>query len=618
MDDIQLLRKNLAICQHNDAVAGTANEYVSSNYINMLSTSIEKVRLTLNKILKTVIKFPIDEIINCINPISFKKCQNVVFELNERLNVFLIFANNRIGIFPVSFNSHISNLKIFNESMSIIDADIICNDKLNNTNCSVYFEQEFNAKYLFNIIIVEKIKSVKEIQPIKIHNELIDLTENNDFSVSFKQGNLTIYLPEFNQVYNISLTHSTYIGKASNQKSFMRPQDSNPDGAYVFAPLKSYPDKDSLDSSKIIFWNGTTVKQISLRFNNSTMLLRFYRSLDYTIEVESIFDPNLSQVESKLGINKVLHLQSNIDNSIVIRNVSIIDQSNKKGNSTNDYVSIAKPEFWTDSNGMKMMRRYKDFRGGWEYYITDPVSSNFYPVNHAISIREKTNFDYYENDYDALRDDDSMITIFTERSQSGGVMKNGEIMLLMNRFSKEDDWKGLEEGLYEKISLETNFRMVNWVSFSSNFNKKKIDDYIHKRPTIFSFSLSPRFHKNFLLKEFISEKFSLESKINDIISYDPCLVVTYHIMSENLVFVQAYNNNDPYFNKNKETCRINFKKSLKFSYSFDEISFSGTKKLNFNKEIRRMKKNIGKGKSQLNGEFLLGSQDLKLFSLKLN
>ena len=584
----------------------------------MLSNSIEKVRLTLNKILKTVIKFPIDEIINCINPISFKKCQNVVFELNERLNVFLIFANNRIGIFPVSFNSHISNLKIFNESMSIIDADIICNDKLNNTNCSVYFEQEFNAKYLFNIIIVEKIKSVKEIQPIKIHNELIDLTENNDFSVSFNQGNLTIYLPEFNQVYNISLTHSTYIGKASNQKSFIRPQDSNPDGAYVFAPLKSYPDKDSLDSSKIIFWNGTTVKQISLRFNNSTMLLRFYRSLDYTIEVESIFDPNLSQVESKLGINKVLHLQSNIDNSIVIRNVSIIDQSNKKGNSTNDYVSIAKPEFWTDSNGMKMMRRYKDFRGGWEYYITDPVSSNFYPVNHAISIREKTNFDYYENDYDALRDDDSMITIFTERSQSGGVMKNGEIMLLMNRFSKEDDWKGLEEGLYEKISLETNFRMVNWVSFSSNFNKKKIDDYIHKRPTIFSFSLSPRFHKNFLLKEFISEKFSLESKINDIISYDPCLVVTYHIMSENLVFVQAYNNNDPYFNKNKETCRINFKKSLKFSYSFDEISFSGTKKLNFNKEIRRMKKNIGKGKSQLNGEFLLGSQDLKLFSLKLN
>ena len=618
MDDIQLLRKNLAICQHHDAVAGTAKEYVSSNYINMLSNSIEKVRLTLNKILKTVIKFPIDEIINCINPISFKKCQNVVFELNERLNVFLIFANNRIGIFPVSFNSHISNLKIFNESMSIIDADIICNDKLNNTNCSVYFEQEFNAKYLFNIIIVEKIKSVKEIQPIKIHNELIDLTENNDFSVSFKQGNLTIYLPEFNQVYNISLTHSTYIGKASNQKSFIRPQDSNPDGAYVFAPLKSYPDKDSLDSSKIIFWNGTTVKQISLRFNNSTMLLRFYRSLDYTIEVESIFDPNLSQVESKLGINKVLHLQSNIDNSIVIRNVSIIDQSNKKGNSTNDYVSIAKPEFWTDSNGMKMMRRYKDFRGGWEYYITDPVSSNFYPVNHAISIREKTNFDYYENDYDALRDDDSMITIFTERSQSGGVMKNGEIMLLMNRFSKEDDWKGLEEGLYEKISLETNFRMVNWVSFSSNFNKKKIDDYIHKRPTIFSFSLSPRFHKNFLLKEFISEKFSLESKINDIISYDPCLVVTYHIMSENLVFVQAYNNNDPYFNKNKETCRINFKKSLKFSYSFDEISFSGTKKLNFNKEIRRMKKNIGKGKSQLNGEFLLGSQDLKLFSLKLN
>ena len=617
IDDILNLRKNLAICQHHDAVAGTAKEYVSTNYIDILSSSIEKIRLTLNQILDKIIEFPAQEITNCITAVSYMNCKNLVFKLNEKLTTMLIFANNRNGLFPVSFKSESSNLIIYNQNMNIIESDIICDENLNSDNCEVYFEQEFSSEYIFNVIVVEKIDKLRHIKPSMNEENNKFLFKNNDLIVEFQNGNLNIQLPKYNQVYNITLSHSTYFGKANEEYSLMRPSGTNPDGAYVFAPRNSFPDQDQLDLSKTIFWNGTTINQLSLRFKNSDMKLRIYRSINYSIEVESIFDPvnNSTNNLVKEGLNKVLHLQSNVNNSVIIKNISLNSKSIRK--SIFDNICVAQPEFWTDSNGMKMMRRYKDFRGGWDYYVTDPISSNFYPVDYAISIREKSYEKYNENDYNSLREEDRMITVFTERSQSGGVMKQGEIMLLMNRFSKSDDWKGVGENLYEKISEDTHFQMVNWISFSSNFNKRKIHDHIHKRSTIFSFGLSSNYH-NFFLKEVIKENFKSESFINKIISYEDCIVVNYHVISSKQFFVQAYNNNDPYFNL-KDSCKFIFKSMPSIDYTFEEINLSGVKKVNLNDELNKLKiNNIRKAKSEVNNEFILNPQDIKLFSVEFN
>ena len=97
----------------------------------MLTSSIENIRLTLNQILKRIIHFPVEEIINCITPVSYNNCQNVIFNLNEKMSVMLIFANNRKGIFPVSFKTENSTLKLYNESMDIVDSDIICDEDVN-------------------------------------------------------------------------------------------------------------------------------------------------------------------------------------------------------------------------------------------------------------------------------------------------------------------------------------------------------------------------------------------------------------------------------------------------------------------------------------------------------
>jgi hypothetical protein len=598
-------------------VAGTAKEYVSENYIKMLSNSIEKARTVLKEILLSFVDFPIDEIHNCINPISNIDCQNVVYPLNDNQTAMLIFANNREGIYPVSFNSNDSLLKIYDSKYRLIDSDIICNDDESSDSCSVYFEQEFSSKYIFNLVILVKTNFPNKVEPIKRVEDGLNLSKNRHFQVVFKQGNLSIYLPEYNQVYNITLSHSTYVGKAENQSSLIRPSDANPDGAYVFAPLNSYPDRDSLNLTKTMYWNGNSVKQIGLHFSDSRMLLRIFRCLDFTIEVESIFEPlskNSSEIEE--GLNKVLHIQSNIDNSIVIKNISL---NHKVGGKNKfDTISVAQPEFWTDSNGMKMMRRYKDFRGGWEYYITDPVSANFYPVNYAISIREKHLFDYSINDYYGIRIDDPMITVFTERSQSGGAMKQGEIMLLMNRYSKSDDWKGLNENLYEKISLNNHFRMTNWVTFSSFFKKSQIHDLIHNRPTIFSFGLVTQFKNSEILSEVLGKNLNIKSYLEHLITTDSCNVLNYHILSAKEILVQVFNRNDPYFTK-ETRCKVHFKPSFLVDYTFEEINPSGTQKFNANIEITyTLKRNLGRTVSAWKGEIFVNPQDVRLFYLKFN
>ena len=583
----------------------------------MLNNSIESSREILNQILDKLIRYPIDEVTNCITAVSNRKCHDLVIKLDENCTVVLLFANNRNGKFPVSFRTKERNLNIYDDSIELIENDIICEENNQTQDCEVHFELDFSSRYIFNVVILEKSVKPRNIMPSQLIEKTLYLIRDNDFIVTHEDGILHIYLPEFNQVYNISLTHSTYVGKEEGQPSLTRPSDANPDGAYVFAPLSVYPDKDKLDLNKSLFWNGTTIKQLSLSFQNSTMLLRFFRSMNYTIEIESIFFP-MNITNSSLvpqGLNKVLHLQSNVDNSVVVKNISLSNAQPIRGKFNTNIVSISQPEFWTDSNGMKMMRRYKDFRSGWEYYVTDPVSANFYPINYAISIREKGKFDYNENDYFGVREDDSMITIFTERSQSGGVMKQGEIMLLMNRFSKSDDWKGLNENLYEKISLNSLFRMKNWISFSSHFNKRQVYDYIHNRPTIFSFSLLNEFKNTSLLGEFVSEQFSIESYLNNIIISDPCIVLNYHILSKSEVFVQAYNFNDPYFTSER-ACMIHFKPILLINYTFEEVCVSGTHKINQFHELRKLKRS--NRKYLIKGDFSLNPQDIKLFLLRFN
>ena len=96
LDDILELRKNLGICQHHDAISGTAKEHVSQDYVNRTYNSIEKVQEILVSTLKYLLAIPYTtDITSCITPVTNKTCENLVYNVTDNNKMILIFNNGR-------------------------------------------------------------------------------------------------------------------------------------------------------------------------------------------------------------------------------------------------------------------------------------------------------------------------------------------------------------------------------------------------------------------------------------------------------------------------------------------------------------------------------------------
>lgn len=103
--------------------------------------------------------------------------------------------------------------------------------------------------------------------------------------------------------------------------------------------------------------------------------------------------------------------------------------------------------FWTDSNGMKMMRRELNHRDSFKQRSPQKTSANFYPVTSAI----------------AIVDPESMLemVVMNERSMAGSVLRTGRIELLVNRRVDGDDQRGVFEHLIENNGANKPLHVVS-------------------------------------------------------------------------------------------------------------------------------------------------------------
>jgi len=74
-----------------------------------------------------------------------------------------------------------------------------------------------------------------------------------------------------------------------------------------------------------------------------------------------------------------------------------------------------------------------DYRPTWNYTVYEPVAGNYYPVNAFIGMK----------DVDSGR----AVTVVTDRSQGGSVLRQGEIELMIHRRLLVDDSRGVGEPL---------------------------------------------------------------------------------------------------------------------------------------------------------------------------
>jgi len=156
------LREYLAICQHHDAVAGTARELVSEDYIDMLKGSL--------KISQTEFSLLMQEYLNVEN---FKVCMDPVFDFNCQENMFNTELNENFNL-KVNKGKHFPEqnfLRNFylnpdyeikwknNLELNDNEIEIFCIDglKSNFPNCQVYFNNKFDflvskSNHSFSII----------------------------------------------------------------------------------------------------------------------------------------------------------------------------------------------------------------------------------------------------------------------------------------------------------------------------------------------------------------------------------------------------------------------------------------------------------------------------------
>ena len=76
-----------------------------------------------------------------------------------------------------------------------------------------------------------------------------------------------------------------------------------------------------------------------------------------------------------------------------------------------------------------------DYRPTWNYTVFEPVAGNYYPVNAFLRMQDKNH--------------NRSVTIITDRSQGGSVIREGEIEIMVHRRLLVDDGRGVEEALNE-------------------------------------------------------------------------------------------------------------------------------------------------------------------------
>jgi hypothetical protein len=95
--------------------------------------------------------------------------------------------------------------------------------------------------------------------------------------------------------------------------------------------------------------------------------------------------------------------------------------------------------YYTDSNGREFQTRRRNYRPTWPLQVTEPVAGNYYPVNAAAYIKDKS----------------KQFSILNDRSQGGSSIQDGQFELMVHRRLLWDDSRGVGEPLNETDGISS-------------------------------------------------------------------------------------------------------------------------------------------------------------------
>ena len=597
INDLNALREAVGLVQHHDAITGTCMQYVSNDYIDRLRNGIIDLENNFTNYLENKHQIKIVKI--CYN--------NYIADDENCFGEFTIHNNSKdkeikIGIFNPKFSSPssfgVNNLLINIEIMYSnyeyeidgIKSDFFCIDKKGIKNeglfkykskCFLNFFYQFKENEEFAFITLKKssdtIKETKYKNFNDNKNETIKLVENKmniqNLTLSLKNYEFNLeYFNEDKKINKIAFTYydGMYYANAGDCK----------DGAYIFSPYNQHPSEIEIDYSNSFIYQGELGTTIVTRNINAsfTIFTIFYEP--FFIKIEHIFDSFIQ--------NYFLNRFSSGYSFVFKTNINNLDEDKK-------------PIFFTDTNGLEMMKRiidkfpFKETGAPW-------TGGNFYPLTTSISIQDENSNGGNKN----------KVTIFTDRPQGGTGYTPGSIILILQRISHESDERGLIENLFETQSMaKDNFKTTHFIVFGNNINKigdeTSHNKYMIQKTNLLNFIYNYFNVATLLFKinqinnvkdyeENIKKENDLRTMIYKNIKVAPDIRANYELINGNLVIGEYFRYNNYFFNvennieiddKSYGIISINFDDNTKFKIYCDKKGIYYDKKTkSVNDEIK--------------------------------
>ncbi|CAD5114521.1 DgyrCDS3645 [Dimorphilus gyrociliatus] len=447
-------RRSLALFQHHDAITGTEKDFVVVDYAMKLLKSLENTKKIIQKSTEYLMSdgndvFTLDETRQSQDSIPEKQIIKLS-SANERYVVFYnSLASNRSVIVSIWVNSPYAIVK--NEFGQIIQSQ--CNPVW--TNNEQYSTDQF--KLLFVVTVgglgmvrysIEKAgrgeNQLHSLAKIYFHSsgnnyqkifdyqsDRSDVTlENREISIKISRntGTLQEIKNKLDDITSQVKVEFIYYGtRGTKEKS----------GAYLFLP-------DGLAkqlSSPSVFVRSTK-GPLSSEVNS------FMKNVEHKIRVENAGDMKNLGVE----IENIVDIRSEQNYELGMRIVTDIQNEDN--------------EYFTDLNGFQMQKR--------RYFSKIPLQGNFYPMATMAYMEDKN----------------KRFTVLTGQSLGCASLHTGWLEIMQDRRMKQDDNRGLGQGvldnkrtphrfrflLEKRISSGTNAQSTGFASLTAS---KLSDDLIH-------------------------------------------------------------------------------------------------------------------------------------------
>ena len=591
MTNIHLLREIVSLLQHHNAITGTSKQYVSEDYINIMENRIRELEINVKENIEIKLKIKIGSI--CYNNylVDQKLCSGEYMiaddDIKRNNTIKIGLYNPYIFSSPSSPNKLLINIEIFDShgyyEIEGLKSDFFCINEYNLKNedyykfknkCFLNFFYEFKKDEQISIIILKEVEKKEKSNKYYSLNKIKNITKLQLIKDKYNIKSLLFYPKdfEFNIEYYNENQKLTNLNFTYYDAMYYVNAGNCTDGIYQFSPYNKYPEKIKIEEENSFYFIG----ELGIVF--------LTRNLDASFTIFSIFyDPFFAKVE---------HLFDSVLDSYFLNKFSFGYSFVLKTN-INNTKEDNKPIFYTDINGLEMMKRKVNT---FNYNETAELSiaGNFYPVTSSISIKDE----------DKNNENKKILTIFTDRPQAGTGLLPGAIILVIQRMSFGTDNQGIKENMFEEESMNnTHFKTTHFILFGLNiFNEKSNKSNSVKKTDLLNFIYN-YFNSGIFMFKIEHEGKDFEKKINKNnylvynlfdkhVKVSPDIRSSYQVIKSNLIIAGFFRYNNYFFNLNqgKEIneddelklgiISLNFTNDVNFGIYFDKKGIN----YNFNKK----------------------------------